>query len=101
MKFAKRAVEAAEQDHPWRVESPRDPATPQALREMERVVRRPLDRDYLDFLLHADGWPAFLQDIDLFGACDIGGEALSEAREMIQYLEPEVLVCPLDCWCGR
>jgi hypothetical protein len=92
MKLAKRTVEAADQAHLWRVEPPRDPAAPQALREMERVVGRPLDQEYLNFLLHADGWPAFLQDIDLFGASDIGSEVLDQAREVVQCLDPGVLV---------
>ena len=91
MELVKREVAAADQAHLWRVEPPRDPATPQALREMERVVGRPLDPEYLSFLLHADGWPAFLQDIDLFGSNDIGSEVLSQAREVIQFLDPGVL----------
>ncbi|TFI24871.1 hypothetical protein E4P36_21945 [Streptomyces sp. 4R-3d] len=49
-----------------------------------------MDPEYADFLLHADGWPAILQDIDLFGTADFGGAAYIEAEGLVRVIEDEV-----------
>jgi hypothetical protein len=49
-----------------------------------------VDPEYADFLLHADGWPAILQDIDLFGTADFGTAAYAEAVELVRVIEDEV-----------
>jgi hypothetical protein len=40
------------------------------VRACERALGFDLDKNHKDFLLHADGWDAFLQDTDLFGTSD-------------------------------
>ncbi|AWI29476.1 hypothetical protein [Streptomyces tirandamycinicus] len=49
-----------------------------------------MDPEYADFLLHADGWSATLQDIDLFGTADFSGVAYAEAEELVRVIEDEV-----------
>ncbi|MGW9480762.1 hypothetical protein ACWGRK_21570 [Saccharomonospora azurea] len=48
-----------------------------------------MDPEYADFLRHADGWPAVLQDIDLFGTGDYGSDAYMEAEELVRVIEDE------------
>lgn len=49
-----------------------------------------VDPEYADFLLHADGWSAILQDIDLFGTADFYTDAYAEAEELVRVIEDEV-----------
>ncbi len=44
----------------------------------------PVDLEYADFLLHADGWPAILQDIDQLGTADFGTAAYVEAEDFFR-----------------
>ncbi|WP_200263467.1 hypothetical protein [Streptomyces sp. HSG2] len=48
-----------------------------------------MDPEYADFLLHTDGWPAVLQDIDLFGTADFGGAGYLEAAELVRVIAEE------------
>jgi hypothetical protein len=48
--------------------------------------------EYRTFLLHANGWPAFYQTVDLLGADDLtGGKRFEHAAEMLGYVEEGVL----------
>ncbi|GAU65971.1 hypothetical protein SSP35_02_03400 [Streptomyces sp. NBRC 110611] len=92
MSAAKQLLRENDTESLWRHEAPRTPATPERLQAVERSIGRTLDSDYASFLLQADGWPAILQDIDLFGTGELlGSQVFSEARELMETLEPEVL----------
>ncbi|RKN72694.1 SMI1/KNR4 family protein [Streptomyces klenkii] len=56
------------------------------------VTHCPVDPEYANFLLHADGWPAILQDIDLFGTADFGTAAYTEAEELVRVIEDELVI---------
>ncbi|MCF6524441.1 hypothetical protein HOY81_15275 [Streptomyces sp. JJ36] len=49
-----------------------------------------MDADHADFLRRADGWPAILQDIDLFGTAEFGTTAYVEAEELVRVIEGEI-----------
>ncbi|WP_455351356.1 SMI1/KNR4 family protein [Streptomyces sp. SYSU K217416] len=90
METAKRRLAVSDRDGLWRHESRRPPATPERIAEITTVTHCHLDPEYADFLLHADGWPAFLQDIDLFGTADFGTAAYADAEELVRVIEDEV-----------
>jgi hypothetical protein len=77
----------------WENRLPGIAATETKLRDVERHLNETLDPAYRDFLLHADGWPALYQSIDLFGSHDLmGGDRFRHATEMLSYVEDDVLV---------
>src|SRR5439155_12669854 len=60
---------------------PRLASTEAKLRSLEQRLGEPLDVGYRAFLLCADGWPSFVQDIDLFGTEELtGGGRASRAH---------------------
>jgi hypothetical protein len=64
---------------------PKAPATPGEIQECERALGFELDDEYRTFLLHADGWHGFVQDIHLFGTQDLlGSDRFCEARRILQ-----------------
>lgn len=90
METAKRRLAVSDRDGLWRHEAPRPPAAPERIAEITTVTHCSLDPEYADFLLHADGWPAILQDIDLFGTADFGTAVYAEAEELVRVIEDEV-----------
>lgn len=90
METVKRRLAVSDRDGLWRHESRRPPAATEQIAEIATVTRCSVDREYSEFLLHANGWPAILQDIDLFGAADFGGAAYIEAEELVRVIEDEV-----------
>src|SRR5258708_8086288 len=63
-----------------------------ALGAVEAHIGEPLDPRYRSFLLHADGWPAFYQTVDLFGSGDLlGSDRYRHAVEMLSHVEPAIL----------
>lgn len=87
---AERRLAASDRGGLWRHEAPRPPAVPERIAEIATVTRCLMDPEYADFLLHADGWPAILQDIDLFGTADFGTAAYTEAEELVRVIEDEL-----------
>jgi len=85
---AKRILREVDVDNLWRYEAPSPPATEEAIQLAERNIGCSLDSEYASFLRQANGWPAFLQNIDLFGTDELSGPRLREARELIEL--PEV-----------
>ncbi|MFD4788152.1 SMI1/KNR4 family protein [Streptomyces sp. NPDC058459] len=90
METAKRRLAASDRDRLWRHASRQPPAASERIADIATVTHCPVDPEYADFLLHADGWPAILQDIDLFGTGDFGGVAYVEAEELVRVIEDEV-----------
>lgn len=92
MEKAKRRLVASDREGLWRHASRKPPATPERIAEITAVTGCPVDPEYAEFLLHADGWPAVLQDIDLFGTADFGSAAYAEAQELVRVTEDEGIV---------
>ncbi|WP_437103092.1 hypothetical protein [Streptomyces sp. enrichment culture] len=90
METAKRRLAVSDRDGLWRHEPRRPPAAPERIAEITAVTRCPVDPEYADFLRHSDGWPAILQDIDLFGTADFGSAAYGDAEELVRVIESEV-----------
>lgn len=88
---ARDRVQGADAKGLWRYEEPRSPASSERLREVALGLGHSLDSEYASFLLHADGWPAFMQDVDLFGTAELLGARMDMARELLTTLEPEGL----------
>ncbi|MFJ6822975.1 hypothetical protein ACIQRJ_21535 [Streptomyces niveus] len=90
METAKRRLAASDREGLWRHQSRQSPAESERIADISTVTHCPVDPEYADFLLHADGWPAILQDIDLFGTEDFGGAAYIEAEGLVRVIEDEV-----------
>lgn len=90
MEAAKRRLEVSDREGLWRHESRRPPAASERIAEIATVTGCPVDPEYADFLLYADGWSAILQDIDLFGVADFGSVAYVEAVKLVRVIEDEV-----------
>ncbi|MFF0560654.1 SMI1/KNR4 family protein [Streptomyces sp. NPDC004266] len=92
MREAKARVREWDAEELWRFEEPRPPANAEQLYEVVRRLGHDLDNEYVSFLLEADGWPALMQDVDLFGTEELrGSPALETARRLLKTLEPEAL----------
>ena len=92
MEAAKRRLAVNDREGLWRHASRRPPAEPRRIAEIAAVTLCPVDREYADFLSRADGWPAILQDIDLFGTSDLGSAAFAEAEELVRVTEDEMAI---------
>ncbi|MFC7533807.1 SMI1/KNR4 family protein [Actinoplanes sp. GCM10030250] len=89
MMAAKQLLQRADPDELWRHEPPNPPASDEAIRRAESDLGRELDEEYAAFLRHADGWPAILQNTDLFSTAELsGGPSFTEAKELLADLEP-------------
>ncbi|GAA1933922.1 hypothetical protein GCM10009716_46310 [Streptomyces sodiiphilus] len=89
MEAAKRCLAMNDGDGLWRQEPRQPPATPEQVAEIAMVTCCAVDPEYADFLLHSNGWPAILQDIDLFGTADFGTLPYVEAKELLHIIETE------------
>ncbi|MDQ0991344.1 SMI1/KNR4 family protein [Streptomyces sp. V3I7] len=88
---ARDRVQEVDANSLWRYEEPRSPASPERLREVAVGLGHSLDSEYASFLLQADGWPALMQDVDLFGTAELLGARMDMARELLTTLETEGL----------
>jgi hypothetical protein len=76
----------------WPHSLPAVAASEARLAEVETHLGGTLDPAFRMFLLHADGWPAFYQTVDLFGSKDLlGNDRFRHAAEMLEYVEANVL----------
>src|SRR5258708_39274814 len=72
----------------WQDRFPAVAAGEAAQGAVEAHIGQPLDPRYRSVLLHADGWPAFYQTVDLFCSCDLlGSHRYRPAVEMLSYVE--------------
>ena len=77
----------------WEHHLPAVAATESRLRAVEARLAEPLDPSYRAFLLHADGWPAFYQTVNLFGSDDLIGRRHGlRAAEVLSYVDEAVLI---------
>lgn len=66
------------------------------IRALEARIASALDPQYRKFLLHANGWRAFMQGIDVFSLEDFrGGTRAERAVELVESLEPLAELCGL------
>lgn len=92
MTLIKQAIDDLDRGRLWEYRLPRVAATEEQLRDLEKALGEPLDPAYRLFLSFAGGWPAFLQEIDLFGPEDLlGGPSNQTAGAMLSYIEESVL----------
>ncbi len=76
----------------WQYRLPAVAASEARLEAVEAHLGEALDPAFREFLLHADGWPAFYQTVDLFGSDDLlGSDRFRHAVEMLSYVEAGVL----------
>lgn len=81
-------------DQLWRNTLPELAATPEQLRFLELRLGYSLDPQHRQFLLHANGWEAFEQYVDIFGVDDFaGGPRAANAIQLIESLEPLEPLC--------
>ncbi len=50
---------------------------------IENKIGKKLSKDYVDFLLCANGWNCFYQMVDLFGTDDLISDKMNRAKEML------------------
>lgn len=72
----------------WQYDFPRVAATPTAVEKTEQALGFRLDEQYRQFLLRADGWEHFHQDVDLFGTPELLGGGHTPAAQ--EYLDSAV-----------
>jgi hypothetical protein len=76
----------------WQYRLPAVAASGERLEAVEAHLGEALDPAFREFLLHADGWPAFYQTVDLFGSEDLlGGSRSRQGVEKLNYVEEAVL----------
>ncbi|MFD9977119.1 hypothetical protein [Streptomyces sp. NPDC059017] len=88
---AQREVREIDREHLWCHGQPAPPASRERIGLVQARRGVVLDSQYAEFLVHADGWPAFMQDVDLFGTSDLLGAPFDEAARLLSTLEPEVV----------
>jgi hypothetical protein len=88
----KQAIAEADAKHGWQYQLPKVAATGEALRDVEEMLGFRLEAEYREFLSYANGWQAFMLEIDLFGVDDLAGSpAMVAARRLTESLEPVAL----------
>jgi hypothetical protein len=76
----------------WDYKLPRVAATAADLRDLEGMLGHKLDARHRSFLEHANGWPAFLQTVDLLGTSEMaGGKHLTAAEEILAAYEDDLI----------
>ncbi|WP_437019692.1 hypothetical protein [Streptomyces sp. enrichment culture] len=90
METAKERLAVCDREGLWRHEPRRPPAPPEGITQIASVTSCSLDGEHSGFLAHADGWPAILQDIDLFGTADFGTALYAEAVELVRVIGDEL-----------
>lgn len=87
---AKARVDEVDPEHVERYTLPRAKATPDEIAQYESELGEPLPGAYRGFLLHANGWPAFYFDADLFGLPELrGGTSTQAAHQILDVLHEE------------
>lgn len=50
---------------------------------LQKKLNVTLSQDYIDFLLRANGWKCFYQNVDLFGTKDFGAKNMTYAKQLL------------------
>lgn len=92
--LVKQKVAEVDADRLWENTLPKVAATQDQLSNLEARFGYKLDPQHREFLLHADGWPALMQHIDVFGVDDLlGGPRAQRASALIDSLEDLAPIC--------
>lgn len=92
--LVKQKVAEVDLDHLWENTLPEVAASEEQLRSLEARLGYKLDPQHREFLLHANGWRAFEQRIDVFGVDDfVGGPRAARAIALIDSLEDIKPLC--------
>lgn len=77
----------------WEIRFPAVAAEEAHVVDVEGELGEKLNSQYREFLLHADGWPAFYQAVDLLGTGDLSGgsDRGTRARNTLSYIEDAAL----------
>lgn len=78
----------ADKQRLWEYHAPEAPAAMDEITSAQERLGVRLSWEYEDFLLCANGWKCFYQNVDLFGTGDFESKAMEYARKL---LETEVL----------
>jgi hypothetical protein len=88
----KQLLDDLDRRHLWEYHLPGVAATEAHLGRVDDHLGEPLDDQYRQFLKHANGWRAVVNDVDLFGVDDLlGGPRADRAASQLSYLEPIAL----------
>lgn len=88
----KQAIAEADAHGLWEFHLPGVAATPADLDALETTLGARLDGQHRELLRYANGWPSFMQSVDLFGVDDLaGGPRMDVARSALDSIEPVVL----------
>lgn len=92
--LVKQKVAEVDLDRGWENTLPEVAATEERLDALEARLGYELDSQHRAFLLHANGWRAFEQRVDVFGVDDfLGGPRAARAMALIDSLEPLEPLC--------
>ena len=92
--LVKQKVAEVDVDSLWENTLPGVAATFDHIRTLEAQLGYSLDPQHQEFLLHANGWRAFQQDIDVFGLEDfLGGLRAERASVLVDTLDPLEPLC--------
>lgn len=87
--LVKQKIPEVDTDGLWENTLPEIAASEEEVQALEARLGYELDSQHRDFLLHANGWRAFKNDIDVFGASDFtSGPRAVRAADLIEALEP-------------
>ena len=92
--LVKQKIAEVDVERLWEDTLPEIAASEEQLRSLEAQLGYGLDRQHTEFLLHANGWRAFKQQVDIFGVDDfLGGARAARAVALIDSLEPLETLC--------
>lgn len=92
--LVKQKIAEVDVDRLWDNPLPGVAASPAQIQSLENRIGSVIDPQHKEFLLHANGWPSFMQHIDVLGIEDLnGGRRATRAMELIESLEPLEEIC--------
>ncbi len=97
MIMTKSALDEADPEHlrPYRL--PRVPPSEDEIAAVEAGLGERLPAAYRDFLVHANGWPQFYFEVDLFGLPELRGEGSGQlGRELLASLDADGMLADID-----
>jgi len=87
----KQAIDDADTRGLWEYHLPKVRVSDEEIDAVERHLGIRLDPDYRGFLRYANGWPSFIQAVNLFGTEDLrGSPTFAYANQMLDAVEPIV-----------
>lgn len=73
----------ADKEQLWDYYYPELAAQMEDIASLQKKLNVTLSQDYVDFLLRADGWKCFYQNVDLFGTKDFDTEIMKYAKLLL------------------